>query len=623
MKKLLCALFAILVLAGCEEQIKDPEPRLEISPDQPTRYTVPYTGGTYEVVFTSATEWRAEVGYIHSKQGWVLLDRSKGNGGQEPECVVVTVSENPDSDLREAELQLISGPHVIHILFSQERAIQQNPEDPGQNPDDPGQNPDDPGQNPEDPGQNPEDPGQNPENPGQNPEDPGQNPGDPQMYFEVLDLTAEIGPDGGDFDIRVRTNVEYKYEISAEWIQMTSFTETDVITLTFTAEPNTSESRTAMISFCGNESCIPVTVTQGGASSYQFSIDKNGVSLDAAATESPVVINVSSSVDWIAESDAPWCMVTPDRGTGNGTISISAQANTTSSPRAAVVTVAVASNPSVNERITVVQQPVKKDNDNDSWKAESFVHRSLVMRFTGDWCGYCPQMATSLAKAEQTLNGRIETISVHGAGSSLISDASVELVREYEIFEYPTGVVDGVTYVSNTNTTSSDLVTAVKDTESKYQTLTAASWKTTVSGRNVTLDLSAYIKKSGSYKITALILENGIIGPQADYINGDRTNYVHDRVLRGAFSSATGDLFEITEDNQIKDFAYSLTVPSDCRMDNMEVLVYIQRFDSESSSYYVDNSVSCDLGKNKTLDLDSASWGDGTEGIKPGDDITF
>ena len=616
MKKLLYALFAILVLAGCERQIKDPEPRLEIGPEQPTRYTVPYTGGTYEVVFTSATEWRAEVGYVHSKQGWVLLDRSKGNGGQEPECVVVTVSENPDSDLREAELQLISGPHVIHILFSQERAIQQNPEDPGQNPEDPGQNPEDPGQNPEDPGQNPEDPGQNPE-------DPGQNPEDPEIYFEVLDLSAEIEPDGGDFDIRVRANVEYEYEISGDWIQMTSCTETDVITFTFTAEPNTSESRTAIISFCGNESCIPVTVTQGGVSSYQFSIDRNSVSLAASATESPATVNISSAVEWMAESDSPWCVVTPNEGSGNGAISISAQANTTSSPRAAVITVAVASNPSVNERITVVQQPVKTDYDDDSWKTESFIHRSLVMRFTGDWCGYCPQMATSLAKAEQTLNGRIETISVHGAGSSLISDASVELVKEYEIFNYPTGVVDGVTYVSNNESTASDLVSAVRATESKYRTLTAASWKTTVSGRNVILDLSAYIKKSGSYKITALILESGIVGPQADYINGNRTNYVHDRVLRGAFSSATGDLFEITEDNQIKDFAYSLTVPAECRMDNMEVLVYIQKFDPETSSYYVDNSVSCDLGKNKTLDLDSANWGDGTEGIKPGDDITF
>ena len=57
MKKLLYALFAILVLAGCERQIKDPEPRLEIGPEQPTRYTVPYTGGTYEVVFTSAIKW--------------------------------------------------------------------------------------------------------------------------------------------------------------------------------------------------------------------------------------------------------------------------------------------------------------------------------------------------------------------------------------------------------------------------------------------------------------------------------------------------------------------------------------------------------------------------------------
>jgi hypothetical protein len=86
---------------------------------------------------------------------------------------------------------------------------------------------------------------------------------------------------------------------------------------------------------------------------------------------------------------------------------------------------------------------------------------------------------------------------------------------------------------------------------------------------------------------------------------------------------------KMTSLDQDMDFDEEFVVPTgkpegeEVLMDNMEVLVYIQRFDSESSSYYVDNSVSCDLGKNKTLDLDSASWGDGTEGIKPGDDITF
>ena len=75
-----------------------------------------------------------------------------------------------------------------------------------------------------------------------------------------------------------------------------------------------------------------------------------------------------------------------------------------------------------------------------------------------------------------------------------------------------------LTYIKNYDiaTTTANIVAAVKDTEETYEVVTGTSWTSTVSGNQVTLDLSAYIKKSGSYKITVLLVEDNAVECELD-----------------------------------------------------------------------------------------------------------
>ena len=261
----------------------------------------------------------------------------------------------------------------------------------------------------------------------------------------------------------------------------------------------------------------------------------------------------------------------------------------------------------------------------DSWMKAEFKHRSLAMRFTADWCGYCPMMAQAMSNAQDQLQGNLEVLSVHCSDSGLASEASGQLTNHYSVFSYPTGLIDCRTFVENSSDiqfTTSRILEAVNYTEENYEVVTSASWTSSLSDTKVSLKLSVYVKTAGTYKVTALLVEDNYIGYQADYNSGGLNDYAHNGIIRAALSDAVGQSFA-TSDAQVKTFNYTAVLPSDCIADNVRVLVYIQKLDNTTSSYYVDNTATERLGKTKTLDVVSGAWSDDNEGIVPGDDITL
>lgn len=115
--------------------------------------------------------------------------------------------------------------------------------------------------------------------------------------------------------------------------------------------------------------------------------------------------------------------------------------------------------------------------------------------------------------------------------------------------------------------------------------------------------------------MTVLLVEDDIIGYQA----GASSDYEHNGVIRAAMSNALGESFTVSEDNTVKEFEYTASVPSGCNKDNMRVVVYIQAKDG--SVWYIDNSATAKLGTDKPLAIISGIDGGGNEGIVPGDDI--
>lgn len=442
-----------------------------------------------------------------------------------------------------------------------------------------------------------------------------------EPYFRLDSQSAEVKAEGGKVAVTVIANIEYSYEIPVEWIK-----EVDAVgnVHTFEIEANEDISqRRATISFCGNGNCLPFIITQAGKIPQNvLEVDRKDISVPASGTDAPLKVNVTSDISWNVESDSGWCMVTPSSGINNGAFNVTVGKNASSEPRVALITVS-SSDGFASREIAVIQAPASSDTEDDSWQNEEFIHKSLALRFTADWCGYCPQMATALKNAQKELPDKIEAISVHGGGSGLASEASDALTNYYGIGAFPTGLVDGWIWLQNSGiaTTTQNVVNAVKNTESKYGVVTGASWKSTISGNQILLNLSLYIKEPGSYKVTALAVEDGVVSYQADYNAGSSGSYVHDAIIRDSFTDVTGDPFTVSSGAEQKDFNYSVGLPSGCNVENLRVVVYVQKKDS--GSFVIDNAASAKVGVVKHLSVKSGNWGSGNEGVVPGDDINL
>lgn len=301
-------------------------------------------------------------------------------------------------------------------------------------------------------------------------------------------------------------------------------------------------------------------------------------------------LNVRSSVDYHVEVVSDW--IKQVGVTGNpllgATVSFSAEMNT-GEERTGMLIVCDDQN---CYPVTVTQ--------GDGTGLKKIAHHSLGMRFTATWCGYCPIMSESFKLAKSNLGDKFEFVCLYAtSGNYGFSDINT-LANQYAIGGYPTGIVDGRIEIENYGSeyAASLIAGAVEETETFYPAVTAIGLESSLSGQNLDVKVDVLGLSTETYKLTVILMENGIIGYQADYTNGDHQDFQHDRVARKTLtSSISGDSFTISEVGGTKTFNYSYTVPTGYNKDNLMILAYVQRSYGErpaiqSGSYgnwYVDN----------------------------------
>ena len=470
MRRLTAFIALVFVMLGCEGLFQKEQPMIVLGEGQANPVAVATEGGSFDIVFTSPMSWSSEIIYSRDLSGWAGLAFTSGEGNELAQKVKVSVKPNGSGVERAAKVLIVSG------TASQEVAFTQDPL-----------------------------------------------PEEPEKILRLTEGSAEVGAEGGRVEVTVQFNVPYECEVAADWIHEVKAKSYEESVHVFEIDVNTvAEPRSATIQFCGNSTCIPFTVTQAAAAfDYQLAADKEKVNVPAEGTEEAVIVNVASNLSWTVVSDSEWCTVSPESGENDGLFGINVEQNLAYESRIAYVTLSSADG-AMSTKVSVVQSPVYQDGGDDSWKTVEFSHRSLAFRFTADWCGYCPMMANAMANAQKELDGRLEVISVHGGGSGLECSASVNLLSQYFVQGFPTGLVDGITYIQNMSVsqTTSKIVDAVRTTEDKYDPYTSASWKSALDGDKLAMDLSVYVQKAGTYKVTALVVEDKVIGYQADYNSG-------------------------------------------------------------------------------------------------------
>lgn len=351
-------------------------------------------------------------------------------------------------------------------------------------------------------------------------------------------------------------------------------------------------------------------------------------------------IVVSSNIKWKASSNESWCLVTPESGEGSAPLAVQAQTNDSAQARQAEITVS-AMDGSIVRKVAVIQSGKQGEEEEGDWKTLDFYHQSLFMRFTATWCGYCPMMNHSVQKAQELAPDKIHHLALHGGGSDLQFASVTSLMNQYSITGFPTGIMDGRTLIpnySNLDYAAGVIVSTIQETEQTYGTKTGLGISSRLDGRSASIDVTAYVKEAGQYKLTVVLVEDNIMSAQVDYNDGDDPNYIHNGVARIAVTNISGEYFS-TGTNEEKAFHYTVTVPSAYVLQNVRVLAYIQKpFGSQPviqggdyGDYYVDNCATAFLGATRKVALIGGTGGgdqpgeegggDGNEGITPGEDI--
>ena len=440
------------------------------------------------------------------------------------------------------------------------------------------------------------------------------------------DIVLDQG--GGSFTVSVRSNVEYDVAITegASWISSagTKATVSDSDHTFIAALNPKDEPREGKIVFSNKALGLSETVTVKQKPVLVFSLTPDKVELDY--TGGGFEVQVTSSFDYDIKSLPNWISVSsaPTKAPPK-THSFSARPNNSEEARTGNIVFSNSEGGSLMVTVTQKAREIAVD-----W-GKAFYHQSLIMRFTATWCGFCPMMQRAVLIAQEQYPNKLIHVALHGGGSDLeFGDGSL-LQSLYRVNGFPTGIVDGRIKVYNTQVpeVAGNIIAAAKQTEQLYSTMTGISLNSTLSGRDLTIDLTVYAKKAGAYMVNVLLLEDGIFNAQIGTESGFT---VHNDVARIAVTKSTGEAFNITKDFSFKDFSYTVkNIPSSYKLEKMKILVYVQSTFSPGNvnqsenygNYYIDNCVTVPIGQILNLMMADTVQGEGTEGVKTGNDINL
>ena len=422
---------------------------------------------------------------------------------------------------------------------------------------------------------------------------------------------VEMPTDGGEKTIFFTSDHDWYVEVPSDagWIGV-SPTEGPAGSgrLKVAAEPNMEgEDRATQLKICcSDEAYVTVAIDQK-AYVPTFELENDSKSVSAAGGS--VEVYLLADVDYSYEIKAGWIKGAETKAVRKYMHFFSVEPNPEPEERTGTVEFI-----SGNQKLVYTITQRAAGTEGEDWMYDGFKDRSLAMRFTADWCGYCPYMATAFETAKATLGGSLEVVSIHGSGGLEFSDAA-KLMSRFKVSGFPTGIVDArasIPNYSSTSTTSQAVKDVVKETTDNFPACTGIAMKSSQTDGNVSAEVTLYVKEADYYRVTVLLLEDNIIA----YQNGASNSYDHDHVARVALSDVKGDVINIEKDGTIWTGEYSCTIPEYCDPENLRLLVYVEKPfgdrknvkgvpEAEYYNYgdtYVDNCRSAKVGADAALE---------------------
>lgn len=208
---------------------------------------------------------------------------------------------------------------------------------------------------------------------------------------------------------------------------------------------------------------------------------------------------------------------------------------------------------------------------------QTFLRRSHIYKFTGTWCGNCPNMSGVIHDVMDENPDRFVLMNVYNGSDDvgLTFEEEFSFRLEYGLDTWPSSVVNGYALVSNYN----DNTEGMKDTYNgimeeaieKLPSNTALAGDAIINNDMVHVSVYIAAKESKPYKLSVFLLEDNIFG----YQSGGGSNYEHDNITRAYFTeNLLGDRIG-TQDESIQVFDFEIPVPENIvNTDNLHIVAF-------------------------------------------------
>ena len=392
--------------------------------------------------------------------------------------------------------------------------------------------------------------------------------GEIQLSSSSKDV-IEIDVDGSTESVRFSSALDWYVECADTWLTISPMEGgPGPARISIKADQNdTQESRQAVVTICSEGFELPITVTQ---EPFIATFDLLEAEKEVSCLGGEIVVNVYTDVDFSYECKDDWVKAPSTKAPRTRTIAFTVEPNTLPQDRTTVITF-VAGN--LAKEFTLTQRAA--GTEADDWKKDDFVRRSLAMRFTGDWCGYCPYMATAFESAKQQMGDDMVILNIHGGGSTYDFSKADTYIKRFSVKGFPTGVIDTRAIVQNDepSVVSSIVVDLIEESQNAYPSKSGIALNSSLDGSSLTVDLTLFFKEADAYRVVVLLLEDGIKGKQA----GVSGTYTHNDVARAALTSVDGEAVDIADDNTVWTKTYKTELNSKWNSENLEVLVYVEK----------------------------------------------
>lgn len=257
----------------------------------------------------------------------------------------------------------------------------------------------------------------------------------PQISVQVQDIEIEAA--GSTRTINVTSNTNWTASTSVGWIEIRQGNGSQNSSFTIIVLQNTESERTAWIHVQVNRGTASqdIKVTQKGAITPSLTVDPKSLSFTATGGENSFTI--TSNTSWTVSSDQSWCTVSPTSGSNDGTVTIKADENKSTTSRSANITVKYGdkSEPvTVSQAAADVQLSVAPISLSFTENGGS---EDITITCNSDWTVSSNQTWCTVSPASGSSNGKVTVTAIandsNGERSATITVKSGNVTQEISV----------------------------------------------------------------------------------------------------------------------------------------------------------------------------------------------